>query len=389
MTMRDVAIVGIGQTPVGEHWGASLRELGAEAILMALADAGVSRADALIVGNAFGASFSSQTQLGALLADYTNLNPIEAWTVEAADASGGAALRAGYMAVASGLADVVIVVGVEKSTDSIAQTRVMARNVALDADYEAAHGLTQSAQAGLVMRRYMHEYDVELGAFEGFSINAHANAKGNKNAMFQNQIKPGAFAKASMVADPVNLFDGAPDADGAAAVILMSAEAARELGKPAVLIAGSAAATDRLTLHERHDLLDLVAVTESAYKALEQAEVALGDVQFMELHDSYTILTSLALEAMGFAERGQGWTLAANAGEMLRPSGKLPISTFGGLKARGNPVGATGIYQAVEACLQLRGQAGVHQVPQAHTALIQSIGGFGSTAVTHVLRSLD
>lgn len=387
--MRDVAIVGVGQTPVGEHWGMSLRELGAEAVLAALADANLSRADALIVGNAFGATFSSQTHLGALIADYANLNPIEAWTVEAADASGGAALRAGYMAVASGLADVVVVVGVEKSTDSIAGTRVLARNVALDADYEAAHGITQPAQAALMMRRYMYEYGVDLAAFEGFSINAHANAKGNKNAMFQNQIKPGAFAKASMVADPVNLFDGAPDADGAAAVVLMSVDAARNLGKSCIVIAGSAVATDRFTLHERDDVLDLAAVRESTQKALAQAEVALSEVQLMELHDSFTILTTLTLEAMGKAARGQGWTLAAQAGEQLRPAGTSPISTFGGLKARGNPVGATGLYQAVEACLQLRGQAGVHQVPQAHTALIQSIGGLGCTVVTHVLRRLD
>lgn len=387
--MRDVAIVGVGQTPVGEHWGTSLRELGAEAVLAALADANLSRADALIVGNAFGATFSSQTQLGALIADYANLNPIEAWTVEAADASGGAALRAGYMAVASGLADVVVVLGVEKSTDSIAGTRVLARNVALDADYEAAHGVTQPAQAALMMRRYMYEHGVDLAAFEGFSINAHANAKGNKNAMFQNQIKPGAFAKASMVADPVNLFDGAPDADGAAAVVLMSADAARELGRATIVIAGSAVATDRFTLHERDDVLDLVAVRESTQKALAQAEVALPEVQVMELHDSFTILTTLTLEAMGMAERGQGWTLAAQAGEQFRPTGSLPLSTFGGLKARGNPVGATGVYQAVEACLQLRGQAGVHQVPQAHTALIQSIGGLGCTVVTHILRRLD
>lgn len=387
--MRDVAIVGIGQTVVGEHWGQSLRELGAEAVHAALADAGISTVDALVVGNAFGASFSSQTQLGALIADYANLGAVEAWTVEAADASGGAALRAGYLAVASGVLDVVVVVGVEKSTDSIAGTRVMARNVALDADYEAVHGVTQPAQAGLVMRRYMHEYGVGLDAFEGFSINAHANAKGNRYAMYQNQIKPGGFAKAPMVADPVNLFDGAPDADGAAAVVLVSADYARTLGKPAVLIAGSAAATDRMTLHEREDALYLRAVAESAGKALAQAEVSLNDIQVMELHDGYTILTTLALEALGLAERGQGWTLAANAGENLRAGGRLPISTFGGLKARGNPVGATGVYQAVEACLHLRGEAGKHQVEGAHTALIQSVGGFGSTAVTHVLRRLD
>ncbi len=386
--MRNVAILGIGQTQVGEHWGTSLRELGAEAIHAALKDADLQRADMLVVGNAFGATFSSQSQLGALIADYANLGPIEAWTVEAADASGGAALRAGYLAVSSGAADVVIVLGVEKSTDSIAGTRVKARSVALDADYEAAHGVTQTAQAALVMRRYMHEYNVGLDAFEGFSINAHANAKGNRHAMFQNQIKPGAFAKASMISDPVNLFDGAPDADGAAAVVLVSEDYARQTGKPAVLISGSGAATDRLALHDRADVLSLRAVERSAQQALAQAEVSLQDVSFMELHDAYTIMTVLALEALGLAERGQGWTLAANAGENLRPRGKTPIGTFGGLKARGNPVGATGVYQAVEACLQLRGAAGQHQVPDASVALIQSVGGFGSTAITHILQKL-
>lgn len=386
--MRDVAIIGIGKTPVGEHWGQGLRELAAEAVGAVVDDAGVSDIDALIVGNAFGSSFSSQSQLGALIADYTGLAPAEAWTVEAADASGGAALRAGYLAIASGQVDVALVVGVEKSTDSIAATRVRARNVALDADYEAAHGLTQTAQAALVMRRYMHEFGLDLSAFEGFSINAHANAKGNKGAMFQNQVKPGAFAKASMVADPVNLFDGAPDADGAAAVMLVSADYARDLGKPAILIAGSAGATDRLTLHERADLLQLDAVRQSAAKAMAQAEVSLSDLNLLELHDGFTILTTLALEALGFAAKGQGWQLAADAGANLRPTGKLPISTFGGLKARGNPVGATGVYQAVEAVLQLRGSAGVHQVAGAQTALIQSVGGFGSTVITHILQAV-
>lgn len=387
--MRNVAIVGVGQTPVGEHWGKSLRELGAEAVSAALKDADLQRADMLIVGNAFGATFSSQSQLGALIADYANLGPIEAWTVEAADASGGAALRAGYLAVASGAANIVIVLGVEKSTDSIAGTRIKARSVALDADYEAAHGVTQTAQAALVMRRYMHEYNVGLDAFEGFSINAHANAKGNRHAMFQNQIKPGAFAKASMVSDPVNLFDGAPDADGAAAVILVSEEYARQKGHPIVLIRGSGVATDRLALHDRADILHLAAVERSARQALAQAGASIQDVSFMEIHDAYTIMTVLSLEALGITERGQGWTLAGNAGENLRPKGKMPISTFGGLKARGNPVGATGVYQAVEACLQLRGVAGQHQVPDASIALIQSVGGFGSTVITHILQKLS
>jgi acetyl-CoA C-acetyltransferase len=383
--MRDVAIIGVGMTPVGEHWESSLRMLATEAITAAAKDAATLQFDALYVGNAYGSAFSSQSHLGALVADYAGLRGVEACAIDAADASGGAALRAGYLAVASGQIETALVLGVEKSTDTIGGARLDARSVSLDADYEAVHGATLPALAALVMRRYMHEYGVDLAAFEGFSINAHANGRNNPNAMFRNTLKPGAFGKAAMVAEPVNLFDGAPDADGAAAVILTSAERAADLVAQPVRIAGSAAATDTLALQDRGDLLYLAAVHRSARKALAQAGIDRDAVDFCELHDAYTILTTLSLEAMGFAERGQGWRLAANSGEGISLTGSLPISTFGGLKSRGNPVGATGVYQAAEAVLQLRGAAGDNQVARAHTALIQSLGGIGSTAVTHVL----
>jgi acetyl-CoA C-acetyltransferase len=202
--------------------------------------------------------------------------------------------------------------------------------------------------------------------------------------MFRNTLKPGAFAKAGMVADPVSLFDGAPDADGAAAIILTAAEQAADMVPQPVRITGSAAATDTLTLHDRADLLYLKAAHLSAYKAYAQAGIQPSDVDLFELHDAYTVLSALILEATGYAERGAGWKLAQEGAIGL--NGSLPISTFGGLKSRGNPVGATGIYQAVEACLQLRGEAGANQVAEARTALIQNLGGLASTAVTHVLQ---
>lgn len=382
--MRDVAIIGIGQTPVGEHWESSLRMLAADAIRTALDDAGRTQVDALYVGNAYGGTLSSQLHLGALIADYTGLSGVEAYTIEAAEASGGAALRTGYLAVASGAVDAALVVGVEKSTDMVGSARVRARNASLDADYEAAQGTTLPALAALLMRRYMHEYNVGLEAFEGFSINAHANGRGNENAMFRNTLKPGAFAKAGMVADPVSLFDGAPDADGAAAIVLTAAEYAADMVPQPVRITGSAVATDTLTLHDRGDLLYLKAANLSAYRAYAQAGIQPSDVDLFELHDAFTILCALTLEAAGFAERGSGWKLAQN--DAIGLGGSLPISTFGGLKSRGNPVGATGIYQAVEACLQLRGEAGANQVPDARVALIQNLGGLASTAVTHVLQ---
>jgi acetyl-CoA C-acetyltransferase len=382
--MRDVAIIGIGQTPVGEHWESSLRMLAAEAVSAALQDAGLETVEALYVGNAFGAPFSSQSHLGALVTDYSGLSGIESYCIEAADASGGAALRTGYLAVASGAVETAIVVGVEKSTDTIGTPRVRARNTSLDADFESVHGATLTALAAMLMRRYMHEHGVELSAFEGFSINAHANGSKNANAMFRNLLKPGGFARAPMISDPVNLFDNAPDADGAAAVVLTTIERAGDMVPQPVRISASAAATDRFALHDRPDPLYLRAANRSAYKAYQQAGISPTDVDFFELHDAFTILSALTLEATGFAERGQGWRLAQEGA--LGLAGSLPISTFGGLKARGNPVGATGVYQTVEAALQLRGMAGDNQVAGARTALLQNLASLGGTAITHVLQ---
>lgn len=381
--MRKAAIIGVGQTPVGEHWDASIRMIAADAVHAALEDAGLKSVDALYVGNAYGASFSSQSQLGALIADYSGLGGVETFTVEAGDASGGAALRTGYLAVASGAVETALVLGVEKSTDTVSTAHTRARNVSLDADYEAVQGATLTALAALVMRRYMHEYGVDLSAFENFSINAHANGGKNANAMYRNQIKPGAFARAPMISEPVSLFDSAPDADGAAAVIITSVERAGDLVPRPVEILGSAAASDTLALAERADLLDLSAVRASVYRAFQQAGVTHRDIDLFELHDAFTILSALTLEAAGFAERGQGWKLAKDG--QIGLAGELPLCTFGGLKSRGNPVGATGVYQAVEAALQLRGAAGANQVADARIALIQNIGGFGSTAITHIL----
>jgi acetyl-CoA C-acetyltransferase len=380
--MRDVAIIGVGMTPVGEHWDSSLRMLAADAIKAALADARIKSVDSLYVGNAYGGTISSQTHLGALIADYSGLVGIEAYSVEAAEASGGAALRTGYLAVASGVVETALVVGVEKSSDAIAAGRVEGVSVSLDADYESIQGATMPALAALLMRRYMYEYDVELSAFEGFSVNAHANGKRNPYAMFRNTLKPGAFAKASMVSDPVNLFDGAPDADGAAAVILTSTERAADIVSQPIRIRGSAIATDTLTLQDRSDMLYLNAVELSVSRAFAQAGVSRSDIDFFELHDAFTILSALTLEAAGFAARGKGWSLA---NEAIGLQGKLPVSTFGGLKSRGNPVGATGVYQAVEATLQLRGGADENQVEGAKVAIIQNLGGLASTAVTHIL----
>ncbi|NDJ62666.1 MAG: thiolase domain-containing protein [Chloroflexi bacterium] len=386
--MRDVAIIGLGQTPVAEHWDSSLRDLATQALREALTDADISdlsSVDAMYVGNAYGAPITSQSQLGALLADLGGLRGIEAYTVEAAEASGAAALRTGYLAVASGAVETAIVLGIEKATDRVGADHLRARGVSLDADYEAIHGATLPALAGLLMRRYMHEYGIELSAFENFSANAHLNGSTNANAMFRNKLKPGAFAKAPSVAAPVSLFDGAPDADGAAAVILTSADRAGDLVPQPIHIAASAVATDALALHDRADLLTLMAAQRAAQKAYAAAGIGPDDLDLFELHDAFTVISALTLEATGFAARGEGWKLAQES--LIGREGSIPLSTFGGLKSRGNPIGATGIYQAVEATLQLRGAAGANQVADARIAMIQNLGGLGSTAITHILRA--
>lgn len=382
----NVAIVGAGMIPVGEHWSKGIRELAAEAGSIALKDAGLSKVDALYIGNAYGSTFNQQTQLGSLIAGDMNLSGIEAYTCEAGDASGGVALRNGCLAVASGMVKSALVIGVEKTTDIVGAARISARSISLDADFESVNGGTLTAMAGLLMRRYMYEHGIELPQFEGFSLNAHRNGAVNPFAMYRNRLREGTFAKAPMIADPVSLFDSAPEADGAAAVVLVSSDAAADLVPRPVSISASSVVTDHLMLQDRERLLTLNAVSQSARQALEQAQLTIGGIDLMELHDAYTVLTVLALEAMGLGEAGQGWSWANDGGAKIGLDGAMPISTFGGLKSRGNPSGATGIYQAVEALWQLRHEAGANQVADARTALIQNIGGLGSTVATHILR---
>jgi len=384
--VRDVSIIGIGQTPVGEHWEQSLRHLAYDAVAGAMKDAGVERADALYVGNMVAGEISGQSHLGPLIADFAGLRGIEAVKVESACGSGAAAVRMGHLGVASGMQDIVICAAVEKMTDDTGNHLTSALAQAADAEYELVHGISFVALNAMLMRRYMYEYGVCHEDFAGFAINSHANAVGNPNAMFRKPITLEAFKQAGMVADPINLFDSSPMADGAAAVILCPSEQAREFTHNAVRIAGSALATDSLSIHDRHDPLWLQAAEDSARRAYRQAGVGPEDIDLFELHDAFTIMAALSLEAAGFAERGKGWQLALNGD--IRPGGRIPICTMGGLKARGHPVGATGIYQIVEAVQQLRGTAGDCQIPGACLAMTQNIGGSGATIVTHILERL-
>jgi len=385
--MTEVVIAGIGQTEVGEHWDIGLRDLAFAAIRDAVQDAGGLKPQALFVGNMLAPNLSNQAHLGVLLADYAGLLGIEAVTIEAAGASGGAALRQGYLAIASGMVDAALVVGVEKFTDKIGSDVESALATTNDSDFESVQGMTPTAQAALLMKRYVHENDVPRDGFAGFALTAHANGVANKNAMFRKAIKPETYARAELVSDPLNMFDMAPNADGAAALVLTRRDLLPSGGsKPLVKIIGSASSSDTLALHDRKDMMFFDTAHLSAGRAMKQANLIFENIDLFEYHDTFSIYAALQLEAVGFAVKGKGWKLAEDGG--IRLTGKIPCATMGGMKARGFAGGAAGVYQAVDAATQLRGQAEANQIAGANTALIQSLGGPASTAVSHILQGL-
>jgi acetyl-CoA C-acetyltransferase len=246
--------------------------------------------------------------------------------------------------------------------------------------------MTPTGQAALLMKRYIHEHQVPVEGFSGFALTAHENGAGNKYAMYRKAIKPEAYSKAEMVCEPLNMFDIAPNADGAAAIVLTRRDLLpKDFSHPFVKISGTASAVDTLAIHDRKDLLYFEAAQLSAGKAMKKAGIILDQISFFEYHDMFSIYAALSLESVGFAIRGQGWKLAAEGAISLK--GRIPCATLGGLKARGFPGGATGVYQAVEAAIQLRGQAGINQIKGARFGLIQSMGGPASTVVSHILEA--
>jgi acetyl-CoA C-acetyltransferase len=389
--MREIAVIGIGQTPVSENWDQSIREIAGEAVLAAFEDAGISSCDGLFVGNMLSGLLSRQENLGTLIADWVGLHDKESVKVEAACGSGAAALRAAIMAVSSGEQDCAVAVGVEKMTEMKGSETTAALATAADADYEVIHGLSFVGINALVMQRYMHEYGWKHADFAPFSINAHANGIHNPNARLHEVISERDYQRARMIADPINLLDASPIGDGAAALVIVPANALKlsfpdgNHNRPPILITGSAAATDTIAVHSRSDPLWLSAAEKSGQQAYSQAGVSPKDIDLFELHDAFSIMSALSLEACGFAERGQGPRLGLDG--KIGPRGEIPIATLGGLKARGHPVGATGIYQIVEVVQQLRGEAGATQVDGARIGMAQNIGGSGATIVTHILKA--
>src|SRR5688572_8455564 len=381
--MRQVAILGIGQIKIDEHWELSLREIGGNAAFAALQDAGMNQVDALFVGNMLSPMVNGQNQLGTFFADWIGLWKQEAVKVEAACASGAAALRAGLMAVSAGEVESALIVGVEKMTDKAGHDITASLATAADADYEVEQGISFVGINALVMRRYMHEFGWKHEDFAPFSVNAHANAMHNPYARLHEKINTERFEKSSMIATPINLMDASPTGDGAAAVIIVPVD--KVMRQPKIIVSASASATDTIAVHSRRDPMFLKAAYESSKRAYQMAGVTPDDIDVFELHDAFSIMSALSLEASGFAERGQGVRLGLD--NEISPQGRVPVCTRGGLKARGHPVGATGVYQIVEVAQQLRGECGETQVDGAKVGMAQNIGGSGATIITHILKA--
>ncbi len=386
--MRDVYLIGVGQTNITKNAGVRGRYLAADSINQALNSAGILRDQVgmLVTGNMMSGMLAQQQQLGALVADAAGMRGIEAATVESACSSGASAARWGVMAVAGGTHDVAVVCGIERMTHASREDTTAALATAADWELEGCHGESFISLNARLMKLYMETYGVSAKDFGHFAITAHENGYSNPNSFLKKRIGMEEYMNSRMLVDPVKLFDAPPVCDGSAAIILASEDVALKAarsGLPLVKVAGSAIGTDSLAIAERVDKLELQGAALSSRRAIAQSGFSLEDFDIFELHDAYTIITALSLEAAGFAKKGEGVHFGKN-GEIAR-DGRLPISTMGGLKSRGHPVGATGIYQLVETYAQLTGTAGINQVPNAKVALVQNIGGTGATVVSHVL----
>ena len=384
--MRDVYVLGIGQLPVSKYPDCLEYELATAAITQAERDAGLEpdQVTMLTAGTMLSGILGHQQQLATHVADNLGWRGIETATVDAACSSGGAAARLGFMAVAGGFHDCVAVCGVERMSHRPLDEVTAGLATASDWRQEGSRGETFISLNARLMATYMDEYGLGANDFAPFSIQAHQNALSNPNAYLKKAVDEEKYAGSRTLVAPIRLMDAPPVCDGAAALILGSREIALTTGQPLVRLVASAVGTDSLALSRRRTLLELAGAQLSAQRAYAQAGLKPADIDFFELHDAYTIITALSLEAAGFALPGEGVSLGQSGATGL--DGDLPIATMGGLKARGHPVGATGVYQLAEATLQLREQARANQVKNARTAMTQSIGGTGATVVTHILQ---
>jgi acetyl-CoA C-acetyltransferase len=384
--MRDVAVIGIGETKFGELWDKSFREIGIEAGLLAIQDSKIKgeEIDALYIGNMSAGRFIDQEHIAPLVADYVGLagQNLPATRIEAAGASGGLALSSAYMAVASEVHDIVVVGGAEKMTDvsEVYANEILASTA--DQEWESVFGATFAGLHAMIARRHMHEYGTTREQLGMVAVKNHKNGALNPNAQYRREMALDVILRAPMVAEPLGLFDCAPLSDGAAALVLCPLDMAKKYTDNPVRIASCGQAGDFMALHDRKDICTMDATRVAARKAFKYADINPSDIDLAEVHDNYTISEILAIEDMGFFKKGEGGPATEEGKTAL--NSEISVNTSGGLKARGQPVGATGVAQAVEVVRQLRGETDERQVKDARWGLTHNVGGTGASVIVHI-----
>lgn len=389
--MSRVFIVGVGMTKIDRFYEKSARELFVEAYLKAIEDSGV-KPRALVVGNMTSSVLMEQDSLAALLADYAGLRGVPAFKVEAACGSGGAAIYSGFALVKSGLVDIVAVGGVEKLTEGLTSETTRALAQAADAEYELFYGVSFTGLNAMLARLYMSKYKYTREDFAHWPLRMHEYASYNPYAQLPRKTTLEEILKSSLVADPLHLYDCAPIGDGAAVAILVRGEEkAREISKSIgrdtlIEVTGIGYATDSVDLGSRRDLLTVDSTIEASREAYRMADIDAKKIDYAEVHDAFHITGYLALEDMGFAEKGTAPKLWKEG--RFGKGDKPEVNFSGGLKARGHPVGATGIYQLVEATMQLRGDFPGYKASEPEIAAVQNIGGVGTFSIVTIVERI-
>ncbi|MGI0054044.1 MAG: thiolase domain-containing protein, partial [Thermoplasmata archaeon] len=369
----------------------SFREIGIEAGFQALVDAKLSSQDlsAFYLGNMASGSLLDQEHIAPLVLDYAGLggHHLAAVRVEAGGASGAVALHQGYLAVASGMCDFVVVGGAEKLTDVPDAIANRIAGSTADQEWESVFGATLPALWALVARRHMHDFGTRREELARVPVHAHAQGAKNPNAHYRNRITLEQVVGAGPVAEPLGVFDCAPLSDGAAAVVLGPLDLARDHTDTPIRIAASQLACDTMALQHRREITTLESTVVAARRAFGQARRAPADVQVAEIDDAYSIGALVALEDLGFVEKGRSGQAFADG--QFTGGGRAYANPSGGLKAQGRPFGAVGVAQAVEIVRQLRGEAGERQVAGANFGLTHNVGGTGATSVVHLFERVN
>ncbi len=389
--MKDAFVIGAAHTRFGEAWDRSYRDLLTEAGLAAIKDAGVQGEDIdeVFVGTMSTGKLLGQEHVAPLLLDGAGLADLHlpATRVEAAGASGGVAFRQAVQAIRSGVADLVVVGGIEKMTDVSDTDQAGIQASGIDQEWEHVFGATDVALHALLAKRHMHAYGTTREHLASVAVKNHLHAVNNPLAQFQRAIDADMVLRSPMVSDPLTVFDCAPSADGAACVILCSEDIVDRYKNRSVKVAGAGQGSDTLALHSRADLTTQRATQEAARRAYGQAKISVADIDVAEVHDAYTISEILAIEDLGLVKKGEGGRATAEG--RTGYDGDIVVNPSGGLKARGHPAGATGIAQICELTWHLRGTAGARQVEGARIGVAHNAGGTGATAVVTVLEAIE